>query len=51
MRRAARSVLFVLLAAAACGPPAGVKRAQSLLDQGDYRGAATAASITPKALT
>jgi len=45
MRRAARHVLSIafILAAAACGPPAGVKRAQSLLDQGDYRGAATAA--------
>ena len=32
--------LFVL---AACGPSAGVKRAQTLLDRGDYRGAATAA--------
>lgn len=32
--------LFVL---AACGPSAGVKRAQTLLDRGDYRAAATAA--------
>jgi len=34
----AAALLFV-----ACGPPAGVKRAQSLLDQGNYRGAADAA--------
>lgn len=39
-----RSVLMIsLFVLAACGPSAGVKRAQTLLDRGDYRGAATAA--------
>ena len=38
-----RFVLISLFVLAACGPSAGVKRAQSLLDRGDYRGAATAA--------
>lgn len=43
--RAAAALATAALAAltAACGPPAGVKRAQSLLDRGDFRGAATAA--------
>lgn len=41
----AAAVIAVLLATVApgCGPSAGAKRAQSLLDRGDYRGAADAA--------
>jgi HEAT repeat protein len=38
-----RSLVLSLLVLVSCGPSAGVKRAQTLLDQGDYRGAATAA--------
>jgi HEAT repeat protein len=38
-----RSLVLGLLLLTACGPSAGVKRAQTLLDNGDYRGAATAA--------
>jgi HEAT repeat protein len=41
--RAAVVIAFALVATAACGPSAGAKRAQSLLDRGDYRGAADAA--------
>ncbi len=45
--RSVRSVLrplaFAVLVAAACGPSAGVKRAQTLLDRGDYKAAADAA--------
>ncbi|HUQ08458.1 MAG TPA: HEAT repeat domain-containing protein [Kofleriaceae bacterium] len=41
MRSLVLSLLVLVLVS--CGPSAGVKRAQTLLDQGDYRGAATAA--------
>ena len=35
--------LLIILAAAACGPSAGAKRAQAFLDRGDYPGAAQSA--------
>src|SRR5688572_12418853 len=41
--RAAVVIALALATSAACGPSAGAKRAQSLLDKGDYRGAADAA--------
>ncbi len=43
MRPVLRLVTLLAFAATACGPSAGVKRAQTLLDRGDYRGAADAA--------
>ncbi len=37
------AVALAILVAAGCGPSAGAKRAQSMLDRGDYRGAADTA--------